>query len=234
MKRQFSLILSFLLTISFLALVTAPSHAVKTGSSCKKMNAKNWDKNTPVVCKRLKGKLVWTKFSESTSSDNSRNKPTVTPAPSPSPNTISIVIFRPGVYLLPEDDWAKDVCDAPSSTPFTPPRADINASTTIEIRDSQNSIVGMSILGTSTLIYPGTVIRGEGLANIRGICIFRTNIQVKDSDFYQIKVGNLGTFETYSKGLLQEKRWNLRMQLVGTSNWLPHEQTWLAVNSSKY
>jgi hypothetical protein len=242
-------ILSLAIALSFLIpsqiSLMYPANAAKTGSVCKKLNLKDWDGNTPIVCKRSKsGKLVWTKFTtvNPKPSISSAAAPTPKPsisspaAPTPKPviNTITIVAFRPNVFLVPESAWAQLVCDSPSSTPFTPQRKDINSSTAIEIRDSQNTIVGIGQLGISRLVYPGVVTSKDGvLSNIRGICIFKTTVQVKDSDFYQVKIGNLGSPATVSKSSLQTESWTLRYQFAG-DGWNPNEVPWLAENILKY
>ena len=69
----------FLVLLTFFAMSTPSSFAVKTGSSCKKLNSKGWDGNSPVICKKnSKGKLIWTTFKE-TSSNTSKPTTPVTP-----------------------------------------------------------------------------------------------------------------------------------------------------------
>jgi len=69
----------FVVLVTFFAMSTPQSFAVKAGSSCKKLNSKGWDGNSPVICKKnSKGKLIWTTF-KGTSSNTSKPTAPVTP-----------------------------------------------------------------------------------------------------------------------------------------------------------
>ena len=94
MKKFLSLALVGLLSLGSLV----PAQAARTGAKCTKLNAKSWDGNTPIVCKKKsKGKLKWIKFgsgttskSGSTSSNGSGSVSNSTPSPStPSPQATS-------------------------------------------------------------------------------------------------------------------------------------------------
>ena len=62
--RTKKLALIFTLSSSLLFAYVPSSFAAKIGAPCKKLNAKSWDGENPIVCKKKKkGKLVWTSFS---------------------------------------------------------------------------------------------------------------------------------------------------------------------------
>lgn len=78
-----------------LAVILSPipnSYAAKTGQSCKKVNAKSWDGNKPIVCKKVNGKLIWTRFASATARGKS-------PAPV-STTTSSSQTIQSGQWLV--------------------------------------------------------------------------------------------------------------------------------------
>jgi hypothetical protein len=60
------IILGFFLTF----LGSAQASAAKLGSPCKKINAKSWSGNTPIVCLKISGKLKWQKFTDKSAPSN--------------------------------------------------------------------------------------------------------------------------------------------------------------------
>jgi len=197
------------------------------------MPAKGWDGNTPIVCKKKSGKLVWVKFRSSANSQTAEptqtsqaNKPEVQSVKN---YVLDIAVFRPNTSRISANSGTQAGCDKPWTTHPAPERSDIHSETTIEILSGTNSIVGVGVLGLATLVLPednnpnlpGAYAdpTSSVYGKMRGICIFQTKVTVQKSDFYRIKIGKTeatGSFET-----LEQSQWKFRLKV--TSFWLPYE-----------
>lgn len=196
MRKLGRLFFSLCLGLVFIFNVTPHAFAAKTGTSCKKLNAKNWDGEIPIVCAKKNGKLIWTKFSTAKSS------PTPTPTPTPSEKTNNLVITLIGISstLSTKDlEGAMLIC---RTGIYKYP--DLNSKTGVEVRDSSGSIVGISNLGEPTVL--------DNVGSSLGNCIFKTNISLKKSDFYQIKIGKRYD-STYSYAELDSKMWQISLTI---------------------
>jgi len=163
------MLIMLLLTPIEFSLISSAS-AAKTGSSCKKVNAKDWDGNKPIVCKKNKsGKLVWTLFGASSQT----TKSSATPTPKNYPLSVSLTVLNAIVAV--DGDLGTRICNGGGAT-----YPDINANTGVEIRDGNGSLIATAVLGSSTVILNSPW---------GSHCVFKPAISLKKSDFYQIKIG---------------------------------------------
>lgn len=160
--------------------------AAKTGSTCKKLNAKGWDGDKPIVCKKNKsGKLVWTKFESS---------PTT---PISYPLSIKLVVLG-AVLAIGQTDFDIRVCSGGGAK-----YRDINSSTGVEIRDGNGSLFATGVLGSPTVI-----LNSPWLSD----CVFQPTIMLKKSDFYQIKIGTRYE-KSFSFDDLVRENWKISLSI---------------------
>ena len=178
---------------------TPLSNAAKTGSVCKKLNAKSWDGDVPIICAKKKSKLIWVEF---TPKGESTKNPLLSPSPTPSQRTDILTITLIGIqstFTTKEMENAMLIC---RTGIYKYP--DINSKTGIEIRDSGGSIIAISNLGEPTIVDNS----GSSLGN----CVFNSKVELKKSDFYQIKIGR--RFDaTYSYTELESKKWQIALTI---------------------
>jgi len=164
-KNISSVLIIFILISSLFAIPTA--HAKKIGVACKKLNTKSWDGDQPTVCKKnSKGKLVWTRFGSTT---------TTTAPPTQKKYEFKITLMKINSTFLSTHPDAVKSCDFGKYP-------DISATTGVEIRDGSGNLLATAVLGTPRVIDAGGSIE-------LGSCVYSPVIQVKKSDFYQIKIG---------------------------------------------
>lgn len=190
MRRLLNLMLIMLLMVPIEVSLSSQASAAKTGSTCKKLNAKGWDGNVPIVCKKnSKGKLVWTKFNSGSVATN---------------YAITLQIAKIGDTLLSTDSRAAEYCDTGGSK-----YQDLNSSTGVEIRDGNGNLVATGVLGFATVID----VPGQALST----CSFESVFQVKKVDFYQVKIGTRFN-QSYSFADLENKKWRINLTIVSYSN----------------
>ena len=140
---------------------TESANAARTGSACKKVNSKSWDGNSPIVCKKNKsGKLVWSKFS--------------TASPVKKTYALSVQLIEVDETLPSSNDQAVWFCDNGGKA-----YKDIYAATGIEVRDGNSNLLATGVLGSATVVDDGAL----------GSCVFQVTLDLKEADFYQIKIG---------------------------------------------
>ncbi len=159
MKRLLHLMLIMLLVMPIEVSLSSQASAAKAGSTCKKLNAKGWDGNKPIVCKKNKsGKLIWTVFGNSASTYDL---------------SISLVVYESAVNSgKPELDSL--TCG------FIGKYKDLNRKTAIEIRDGNGGLLALSALGSPTAT-PNQSYNSD--------CLYQPIIKLKKSEFYQVKIG---------------------------------------------
>jgi hypothetical protein len=184
--------LVMLLLIPIEVSLSSQANAAKTGSTCKKLNAKGWDGNVPIVCKKnTAGKLVWIKF---------KSAPAATPAATN--YVITITLAKIGDTLLSTDSQAAWFCNEGGSK-----YQDLKSSAGVEIRDGNGNLVATGVLGSATVID----IPGQRL----GTCSFKSVFQVKKADFYQVKIGTRFN-QSYSFADLEKKNWKIDLSIVSS------------------
>ena len=172
--------------------LSSQASAAKTGSTCKKLNAKGWDGEVPIVCKKnTKGKLVWIKFNSA---------PAATPAATN--YVITLTLAKIGDTLLSTDSQAAWFCNEGGSK-----YQDLKSSAGVEIRDGNGNLVATGVLGSATVID----VPGQRL----GTCSFKSVFQVKKADFYQIKIGTRFN-QSYSFADLEKKNWKIDLSIVSS------------------
>jgi len=177
------LVLVLLLPIDFFSISSA--NAAKIGATCKKLNAKDWAGNTPVVCQKNKsGKLVWTKFGTTT-------QQAVT-------YTLSILLIEVGETTYAADPDAVPYCNSGGYK-----YKDVSATTGVEVRDGNGSLLATGVLGTATVMdVPGTI----------ASCVFKSVLKLKKADFYQVKIGTRYN-TSFSFADMEAKKWALSLTL---------------------
>jgi hypothetical protein len=166
LKRVLILILAFTLFTPAQFSLMSPASAAKTGSACKNLNSKSWDGDSPIVCKKnLSGKLVWTKFNSATNATSASSK-----------YKITINLAEINETLGSSDSRAVGYCNDGGYK-----YQDIGATTGVEIRDGNGNLLATGVLGSATVID----VPGQAL----GTCSYAPVLEVKKSDFYQIKIG---------------------------------------------
>jgi hypothetical protein len=174
--------------------------AAKSGSSCKKVNAKGWDRNVPIVCKKnTKGKLVWIKF-KPTPVATSVATPVATPAATN--YVLTITLGKIGDTFPSSDPKAAWFCDQGGYK-----YQDLKSSAGVEIRDGNGNLVGTGVLGSATVID----VPGQKLST----CYFESVFQVKKADFYQVKIGTRFN-QSYSFADLEIKNWEIGLSIVSS------------------
>lgn len=182
------LIMALLAPIEFSLI--SPASAAKTGSTCKKLNAKGWDGEKPIVCKKnTKGKLVWTKFNSQPVATN---------------YALTLQMAKIGDTLRSTSPEAAGYCDSGGSK-----YQDLNSSTGVEIRDGNGNLVATGVLGSATVID----VPGQNLST----CSFESVFKVKKVDFYQVKIGTRFN-QSYSFADLEKKKWRINLSIVSYSN----------------
>ena len=205
-KRITTLIVICALFVSAEFTLMSSASAAKTGSVCKKINSKGWDGNKPIVCKKNKfGKIVWTKF-KSAPEPTFEAEPASEPAPAPAKYKLTIVLFEVDdtfgdSYLeLFAPVTQAEYCDLGGSK-----YKDINAKTSVEIRDGSASLLATGVLGPAKVEF--------GSNGLFKSCEFSPVFELKKSDFYQIKIGTrLNQALTFAE-LENEKKWTLNLTL---------------------
>ena len=199
MTRNLRTFTAFIMVSCVLIFQTPLSYAAKTGSVCKKLNAKSWDGDIPIICAKKKNKLIWVQFIPKVESNKN---PLLSPSPTPSQRTDILTITLIGIqstFTTKEMENAMLIC---RTGIYKYP--DINSKTGIEIRDSGGSIIAISNLGEPTIVDNS----GSSLGN----CVFNSKIELKKSDFYQIKIGR--RFDsTYSYMELESKKWQIALTI---------------------
>lgn len=189
LKRILVLTLAFTLFIPVQFSWMSSASAAKTGSACAKLNSKNWDGNTPIICMKNKsGKLVWTKFNSSTNA-----------VPSSSQYKISINLAEINETLGSSDPRAVGYCNDGGYK-----YQDIGATTGVEIRDGNGNLLATGVLGSATVID----VPGQAL----GTCSYAPVLDVKKSDFYQIKIGTRYN-KSFSFADLEKVKWQITLYI---------------------
>ena len=189
LKRILILTLAFTLFIPVQFSLLSSANAVKTGSACKKLNSKNWDGDNPIVCKKNKsGKLVWTKFKASTNG-----------VPAASTYKITINLAEVNETLRSTDSRAVGYCNDGGYK-----YQDIGATTGVEIRDGNGNLLATGTLGSATVID----VPGQAL----GTCSYAPVLDVKKSDFYQVKIGTRYN-KSYSFADLEKVNWQITLYI---------------------
>jgi hypothetical protein len=187
LKRFLILILAFTLFIPTQFSLMSPASAAKTGSACKKLNSKGWDGDNPIVCKKNKsGKLVWTKFNSATNT-----------TPASSKYKIAINLAEVNETLGSSDSRAVGYCNDGGYK-----YKDIGATTGVEIRDGNGNLLATGVLGSATVID----VPGQAL----GTCSYAPVLEVKKSDFYQIKIGTRYD-KSFSFADLEKVNWKITL-----------------------
>ena len=190
MKRLLHLMLIMVLLAPIDFSLISSASAAKTGSTCKKLNAKGWDGDKPIVCKKnTKGKLVWTKFNSQPVATN---------------YVLTVQIVKIGDTLSSTSPEAAGYCNTGGSK-----YQDLNSSTGVEIRDGNGNLVATGVLGSATVID----VPGQALSS----CSFESVFKVKKVDFYQVKIGTRFT-QSYSLADLEMKKWRINLTIVSYSN----------------
>jgi hypothetical protein len=186
--------LIMLLIVPIEVSLSSQASAAKTGSTCKKLNAKGWDGEKPIVCKKnTKGKLVWTKF---------KSTPAVTPTATN--YVLTITLSKIGDTLPSTSSDAASYCNGGGYK-----YEDLKSSAGVEIRDGNGNLVATGVLGSATVID----VPGQKLST----CFFKSVFQVKKSDFYQVKIGTRFN-QSYSFADLEMKNWEIGLSIVSYSN----------------
>lgn len=190
MKRLLNLMLIMLLIVPIEVSLSSQASAAKTGSTCTKLNAKGWDGNVPIVCKKnSKGKLVWTKFNSQPVATN---------------YVLTVQLVKIGDTLSSTSPEAAGYCNTGASK-----YQDLNSSTGVEIRDGNGNLVATGVLGSATVID----VPGQRL----GTCSFKSVFQVKKADFYQVKIGTRFN-QSYSFADLEIKNWKIDLSIISYTN----------------
>jgi hypothetical protein len=192
MKRilRFGLVLILLLSLDFFSITSA--NAAKMGGTCKKINLKDWAGNTPVVCQKNKsGKLVWTKFATTT----------VKVSPTPAIPTT----YKLNILLIKLKDTLHS--SSPESVPYCNGGGyrynDILATTGVEVRDGNGSLLATGVLGSAVVVdTPGTA----------SSCVFKSSLDLKKTDFYQIKIGTRYN-ASFSFADMEAKKWAIGLNI---------------------
>ena len=187
MGRRLSLVFCITAVLALIVSSIPNSYAAKTGSACKKLNAKNWDGEQPIVCKKVKNKLVWTKFGSTSAKE---------------------ILDELEITLIELNETS-----ARGNESLTPERAcdiggfnyrDISSTTGVEVRDGNSALLATGVLGNSTVVA-----NSDG---IYGNCVFVVKIKLKRSDFYQIKIGRRYD-ASYSRADLQRDNWKIALTI---------------------
>jgi hypothetical protein len=185
MKRVLHLFLVILLLVPIEFSLISTANASKTGGTCKLVNAKGMDGKKPIVCKKNKfGKLVWTASQKSTSTTIEYN--------------LSISLTENNETNFTSDTDNIGFCNNGGAR-----YKDIAANTRVEIRDGSGNLLATGALGSAHVVYLGGL-----MAN----CIFNPIINLKKSDFYQVKIGNRYN-ASYSFTELVNEKWKLELSL---------------------
>lgn len=186
MRKRSRFLITLTLAFCLIFFDVPSSNSAKTGSPCKKLNAKDWDGENPIVCKKNKsGKLVWTKFGAISSPISS--------------NQLSISLIEIGETLPSVSEKAAWYCD---NGGYRYP--DISASTGIEIRDGNSGLLATGVLGSATVVdTPGSSL---------GNCAYKFVTSLKKSDFYQIKIGKRYD-KSFSFADLASQNWTLTLYI---------------------
>jgi hypothetical protein len=191
MKRHISYILIIFLLASNVTFIHS-ANAAKIGATCKKVNAKSWSGNTPIVCKKnSKGKLVWTKFGSSSTSEVSYS--------------LAVTLRELNETRPTYDPDALRICN---NSGYRFP--DITKTSSLEVRDANGKILAVSLLGEAT-VSDGLVYY-SGMADHPSDCIFEFVITLKKSDFYQFKLGSR-LDQTLTFDYLVSKNWKLNLTI---------------------
>ena len=183
-----SLMLIFLFPLG--AIFASPASAAKTGSVCKKLNAKDWDRNQPIVCRKNNSwKLVWTKFSSNSTVKN----PTV----SPTFETLRISLTVVNKTYGTTNPYSVEICNKSRGA------GDMWSSTGVEVRDGSGSLLATGSLGSATVV--------DHMFGVTGDCLFTPSIVVKKSEFYQVVIGTWYN-TSFSHADLSAKKWNLLLR----------------------
>ncbi len=166
--------------------LSSQASAAKTGSTCKKLNAKGWDGDKPIVCKKNKsGKLIWTVFGNSPSTYNL---------------SISLVVYESAINSgKPELDIDRLTCGSVGQY------KDLNRKTQIEIRDGNGGLLALSALGTPTATPNQSYNRVSD-------CLYQPIIKLKKSEFYQIKIGTRYD-QLFSFQNLVDEQWKILLAI---------------------
>jgi hypothetical protein len=193
MKRLIRFSLVFVLLLSLDVFSISSANAAKVGGVCKKLNLKDWAGNTPVVCKKNKlGKLVWTKFSTTTVK--------VSPTPViPTTYKLNILLIEYGETLGSKSAEAVPYCNSGGYR-----YKDISASTGVEVRDGSGSLLATGVLGTAVVVDSPT----GGLSS----CVFKSSLDLKKTDFYQIKIGTRYN-TSFSFADMEAKKWAIGLNI---------------------
>ena len=190
MKRTLHLLLIMALLAPVEVSLISSANAAKTGSTCKKINAKSLDGKAPIVCKKnSKGKLVWQKVKSQPAATN---------------YDLTITLVKIGDTLPSTDDRAAWYCDQGGDK-----YEDLNSTTGVEIRNGEGTLVGTGFLGSAKVID----VEGQRLST----CAFTSVIPVKKSDFYQVKIGTRFN-ASYSFADLELKNWEISLSIVSNYN----------------
>jgi hypothetical protein len=186
MKKFAIVLVSLCLGFSTFTTGSSVAAAAKVGSSCKKLNAKDWDGNNPIVCKKNSlGKLTWTIFGSPSQATKSYN--------------LTIGLILKSATAESSDPNAVQICNGGL---FKYP--DITSSTGVEIRDGNANLIGTTSLGDSTVVD----VEGSRLSS----CAFKATIKLKKSNFYQIKIGTRYD-KSFSFSELEKGNWFLGLTI---------------------
>jgi hypothetical protein len=189
MKRSSSLAIVMIFLFSLGAILAPPASAAKTGSVCKKLNAKDWDKNQPIICKKSNsGKLVWTKFTNS----SAVKKPTTAPSFQSLKISLTVVNKTYGT----SNPYSVEICNKSRGD------GDMWSSTGVEVRDGSGSLLATGSLGIATVV--------DHMFGVTGDCLFTPTIVVKKSEFYQVVIGSWFN-KSFSHADLSAQNWNLSL-----------------------
>lgn len=190
MKSKFKSVSVLIILVLFATSWIPNASAAKVGSACKMLNAKGWDGNTPIICKKnSKNKLVWSKFSPSN--------------PTSSTYSLSIRLVKYYDTLQNSNSNSVNLCTA-GGLKYT----DVIPTTPIEIRDGSGNLIATSTLGSPTvedIVNPNSFLT-------MGNCVYMPTIKLKVADFYQVKIGSRYS-NSFSLSDLAAKGWKIELAL---------------------
>lgn len=220
MTRTRTLILAFVLMSSLLFFTSPSSFAAKTGSACKKINAKSWDGDTPIVCKKKKGKLIWSKFSDSTSTSKNTK---------PDSNDITfevVIIEREAVGQISlysdqgdgSDSHGLRVCSQESIRWIGGVKIinylKVTSATELKLKDASSVVVGLEKASKVSWQKTGMYTSQDGTSTYpKGTCSFAATFKVKAGDFFSLEIPNFSKPIDFSRQELEKNQFRLYLTI---------------------
>lgn len=220
MGRRPSLVFCITAVLALIVSSMPNSYAAKTGSACKQLNAKNWDGDNPIVCKKKKGKLIWSKFSDSTSTSKNAK-------PNSNDITFEVVIIEReavgqiGLYSDQgdgSDSHGLRVCSQESIRWIGGVKVinylKVTSATELKLKDASSVVVGLEKASKVSWQKTETYTSQDGAFTYpKGTCSFAATFKVKASDFFSLEIPNFSKPIDFSRQELEKNQFRLYLTI---------------------